>query len=235
MIDTNKICIWGTRRSGTTLLQDIFCNYFSLTNQERVLFSEPFSYEGYVNTVLNTTPSEKTLKYYTNNWSKYIKLRISDKNPAIIKTHFDNLNDIDSDVFKNIQDNFFNITIYRESWIQQVLSLALAMKTNEWQHLPDGKYTGMACFISKEDFEVAQYRLKKSYMDLTFKPTNVIKYEDLINQEFIFGINTNLKTHKKLNDKSSTIHNYEECMKYKIDSFDTDYFTLADGKVHFHD
>lgn len=236
----NRVIIWGTRRSGTTYLQDLFCHELNITEHDRMRFSECFGYDHYVkftNQVApNLTPNKKT---FTAEWLPAMINEIKYREFCVIKTHFDNLHNIPKESLNFLFKNYTNIILYREDWWEQVTSHALAHHTDNWHNRPGlGVPNTDPVTIDKKTWIWCQDRLKKSYMQQVFdinliKDRRIISYEDMINsmvqQGHIFGMSKS--THLKMQDKKTIIKNYDEVRSWRTKDFKTQWFKLKDGRV----
>ena len=235
-----KAVIWGTRRSGTTYLQDLFCSGLGVQERDRARFSESFSYSHYEKyTKLFAPYLIPNLHTFRVEWLPGMLNEIKYREPCFLKLHFDNSPNIPTEILDFLFENYTNIIVYREDWWEQVTSLALSHITNNWHNRPGiAPINEQPTTIDKKTWDWCQQRLIKSYdyyiIDINaMKDKQIISYEDMVNSMdqlgHVFGMSKT--NHIKMMDKKKSILNYDEVRSWTTENFTTQWFTLNNGKL----
>lgn len=169
----NKIIIFSHGRSGGNLLEGIICNNTRIKSFGELLF----------NRGLNTLHINRG----GFDSSQLLKKTETDYNNFDILLYRTHTLDGILDIVNSMDSNWYKILLYREDFIQKLISYTIASHTMKWHFVDDEKlkshkYNDFKVFLNKKYVDKELDCIIRYYNSVLtqFNDIEIIKYEDLI-------------------------------------------------------
>lgn len=213
----NKIIIFSHGRSGGNLLEGILCNNKKIKSFGELLF----------NRGLNSLHIQ-TIGYNGCDLIKETEKEYSNYDILLYRLH--TLNGL-SDVMKLIDNDWYKILLFREDFIQKLVSYTIASQTMKWHMVENAtqySYNNFKVYLNKKGVDVTLSSVNEYYSKVLsmFNDIHIIKYEDLLKLDIqpIFDTfmidKNNLKIHTL---KLSDIENNRDILINANDFLDSKY------------
>jgi len=167
----NKIQILSHARGGSTYLYEILFGAINHHHKGFFMINEPFNMTEENAPHLAEFERDELLQHRVDKVSKLPKV--------LMKNHIQHYEFLVADQRERINDDWYNIFLYRNDMFESTLSLAISQKTNQWTFYDNNSLT-----INSQEFAIAlELQIKVREMLFAcdmFKPNEIIQYEDLL-------------------------------------------------------